>query len=131
MSVALADVFYPLSDTFLIPLCVEIEKGEEDVTVNEKLEVSGTTKYNYFISKKQYENWKKTYYFLMKCVCLLILLINLLCIYLFWAKHFDAGVGMVVTCVAILTVVTFRKFRRDIKQRMQYEMRDMRFSTRR
>ena len=128
---ALADVIYPLSETFLIPLCVEIEKGTEVVTVGEKLEVSGTEQYRYFIAKRQYENWRKTYYVLMKCVCVLILLLNAFCIYLFWDENFDAVMGMVETCVALLSIVTIGKFKRDIKKRMQYEMRDIRFSARR
>ncbi len=125
---ALMDVIYPLPDTFLIPLCLEIEKGPEEVTVNEKLEVTGTTKYKYFIAKKQYENWKKTYYALQRFLCLLILLINLLCIYLFWDTNYSIGMGVAVACIAGLTAVIFRKFRSEIKMRMKYEMRDVKFS---
>lgn len=128
---ALADVIYPLSETFRIPLCVEIEKGTEPVTVGEKLEIIGTDRYRYFVTKRQYENWRKTYYVLMKCVCVLILLINTFCIYLFLNKNFDIAMGMVEACVAVLSLLTFRKFKRDVKARLQHEKRDMRFSARR
>lgn len=117
----------PEASDYYIPICVEIKKTQDEVTIGKKLDVIGTNNFRYFIAKHQYEKWRHTYGIAIKIVFLLCVLINMAMGYLFFKTGSQLAMGICFGCVLLLSLGAVIKLEMSNRKRRKYEIVDIRF----
>lgn len=113
---AIIEAVLPERNSFNLPIAVEAEIGNNDIILNEKLRVSGTSKYSYFIPFEHYNKWKKTYAVIYCCLILLELLVSCVLLYIFVVpSHFNFFVGIIFAFLALMLGFLIYKFIRQLK----------------
>ena len=121
---AIIELFLPDKDSFDIPVAIEIFDTNKKIVIDKKLNVTGSNQYNYFIPRKHYEKWKRSYAIALCLMITLHLLISALVLYIFVVPgHFNPLSEITFLIVLAMLLLLILKFWRQRKIIAKYEIR--------
>lgn len=124
---SIVGLLLPDASDYYIPICVEIEKTHNEVTVGKKLDVFGTNDFKYFIAKHQYEKWKRTYKIAIQLLVIMCILINFAMGYLLFKSAFKLAMVVCSLCFLLLSLGAVIKLYRSNAKRIKHEIIDINF----
>lgn len=127
LATALFGLLLPDASDYYLPICIRIRDAKEGVVVTPKLNVIGTEDYDYFISRQQYEKWKRINAVIKYIFFIFSIVIDVLFVYLFLASDFNGLLGICVGALLFLTIGVILKLEITNGKRKRYKMIDMVF----
>lgn len=126
---AIIEAILPDINGFNLPLAVEAEIGNNNISLGKKLELFGTEKYSYFIPYEHYCKWKKTYAFIYLCMILAEILVSAIVLYIFIGPSgLNPLVGLVLVLLAFVVGILVFKFVKQLKMVSKYQIKHKTFN---
>ena len=121
---AIFELFIPDTNSFNIPVAIQICDLNNDITINKNLEVTGCSKYNYYIPREHYEKWKKSYALIYCLLIVLQLFVSGLLFYIYVVPaKFDILVGVIFGGVFLMFIYLIYKLKKQKELVKKYELR--------
>lgn len=122
---SLLDLLIPDPRSFHIPVAIEVKAVENSIiTINNKLEVTGSEDYRYFILNSHYRKWKKTC-LISNCILITIAVImSLFFLYLFFESNKNYLIGILFLVVVSLSIFNISKLINQFKKIKIYGVED-------
>lgn len=123
---SLLELFIPDTRAFNVPIAIEIRDDKNStVTIDKNLKISGSECYRYFILKRHYKKWRKTYFV---SNCILIGVAFILTSAFLYGFIFTSGLnilmGIAFLAIALLNVFLIVKLVKQFKLVKKYGIED-------
>lgn len=123
---AILQVFLPDIRSFYIPLAIEINTDDDNISIDKNLRVHGTSLYSYFVPKEHYYKWKKTYKVVFETIIFLETAVSLLLLYIFLIRsRYNILVGLAFIIVFSMTLALLSIFLKQSRLIKKYEIKEM------
>ncbi len=116
---ALLEMFMPDPSTYKIPKCVLIPKEHNDntkvVEIDKRLNVFGTNQYEYVLIRKQYNNWKLSYFLTTVITILMSIALIAFVAYIGYGNGFNLFLIIPMVVIAIFCAIVIRKLYMEVR----------------
>lgn len=121
---AIFEMFIPDTNSFNIPVAIQICDLNNDITINKNLEVTGCSKYYYYIPREHYEKWKKSYALIYYLLIVLQVFVSGLLFYIYVVPaKFNILAGVIFGCVFFMLILLIYKFKKQKELVKKYQLR--------
>lgn len=110
------EMFIPDKTTYKIPKSVLINKNEDEnvVEIDNKLNITGTSDFEYVLIKTQYKNWKHSYLIMNIMTVILSFVLVLFCLYITFLDGFKWIMLIPLIVVALFCVMLCRNTFKEV-----------------